>query len=110
MTEFRPEAVVMDPITNLSAVGDDAEIKAMLTRVIDFLKNQGITAIFTSLTSGGSALEQSEVGVSSLMDTWLLLSMVAVGQRAQPRALPAQEPRHGPLQPDARVRAQRQGH
>jgi circadian clock protein KaiC len=44
--------------------------------VIDFLKNQNITSIFTSLTSGGSAPEQSEVGVSSLMDTWLLLSMV----------------------------------
>ena len=76
VTEFRPEAVVMDPITNLSAVGDDAEIKGMLTRVIDFLKGQGITAVFTSLTSGSNVLEQSEVGVSSLMDTWLLLSMV----------------------------------
>jgi len=76
VTEFRPEAIVMDPITNLSAVGDDAEIKGMLTRVIDFLKSHGITAIFTSLTSGASVLEQSEVGVSSLMDTWLLLSMV----------------------------------
>ena len=76
VTEFRPEALVMDPITNLSAIGDDAEIKGMLTRVIDFLKNQSITTIFTSLTSGGSAMEQSEVGVSSLMDTWLLLNMV----------------------------------
>jgi circadian clock protein KaiC len=76
VSEFRPEALVMDPITNLTAIGDDAEIKGMLTRVIDFLKSQGITAIFTSLTSGASVLEQSEVGVSSLMDTWLLLSMV----------------------------------
>lgn len=76
VSEFRPAAVVMDPITNLSAVGDDAEIKGMLTRVIDFLKGQGVTTIFTSLTSGSSAAEQSEVGVSSLMDTWLLLSMV----------------------------------
>ena len=76
VTELRPEAVVMDPITNLSAVGNEGEIKAMLTRVIDFLKNQGITTIFTSLTSGSSAAEQSEVGVSSLMDTWLLLNMV----------------------------------
>ena len=76
VTEFRPEAVVMDPITNLSAVGNDAEIKGMLTRVIDFLKSQAITAVFTSLTSGSSVAEQSEVGVSSLMDTWLLLSMV----------------------------------
>jgi circadian clock protein KaiC len=76
VAEFRPEAVVMDPITNLSAVGDDAEVKGMLTRVIDFLKTQGITTVFTSLTSGASALEQSEAGVSSLIDTWLLLNMV----------------------------------
>ncbi len=76
VSEFRPEAFVMDPITNLSAIANEAEIKAMLTRVIDFLKNQSITAVFTSLTSGGGALEQSEVGVSSLMDTWLLLSTV----------------------------------
>ena len=76
VTEFRPEALIMDPITNLSAVGNDAEIKGMLTRVIDFLKNEGITTIFTSLTTGGSTPEQSEVGVSSLMDTWLLLNMV----------------------------------
>ncbi len=76
VTEFRPEAVVMDPITNLSAVGNDAEIKGMLTRMIDFLKSQGVTTVFTSLTSGANALEQSEAGISSLMDTWLLLSMV----------------------------------
>ncbi len=44
--------------------------------MIDFLKSQGITAMFTSLTSGGSAYEQSEVGISSLMDTWLLLRML----------------------------------
>ena len=76
VTEFRPDALIMDPITNLTAVGNDEEIKGMLTRVIDFLKNEGITAIFTSLTAGGTILEQSEVGVSSLMDAWLLLSMV----------------------------------
>ncbi len=76
VVEFKPEAVVMDPITNLLAIGNDAEIKGMLTRVIDFLKNEGVTTLFTSLTTGGSALEQSEVGISSLMDTWLLLSMV----------------------------------
>ena len=76
VVDFQPEAMILDPITNLTAVGDDAEIKAMLTRVIDFLKGQGITAIFTSLTSGGVAAEQSEVGVSSLMDVWLLLQMV----------------------------------
>jgi len=45
----------------------------MLTRLTDFFKAHQITAFFTSLTEGGSALEQSEVGISSLMDTWILL-------------------------------------
>ncbi len=74
--EFKPTVVVMDPITNLSAVGSLEEIKAMLTRVIDFFKNQGITALFTSLTEGGGPSEQTDVGVSSLMDTWVLLRNV----------------------------------
>jgi circadian clock protein KaiC len=74
---FRPEAIIMDPITNLLSIGSDTEIKIMLTRVIDFLKNEGVTALFTSLTEdGGASFEQSQVGVSSLMDTWLSLSMV----------------------------------
>jgi len=51
-------------------------VRALLTRVIDFLKNEGITALFTSLTKGGEAQEQTEVGISSLMDTWLLLESV----------------------------------
>ena len=51
----------------------------MLMRLIDFLKSKQITAMFTSLTSGGNALEQSEVGVSSIMDTWLLLRDVELG-------------------------------
>ena len=74
--EFKPATVVIDPITNLSAVGSLEEIKATLTRVIDFFKNQGITAVFTSLTESGESIEQTDVGVSSLMDTWLLLRNV----------------------------------
>ena len=73
ISEFQPSAVVIDPITNLSAVGSFEEIKAMLTRVIDFLKNQNITVLFTSLIEGGGLTEQTDVGVSSLMDTWVLL-------------------------------------
>jgi circadian clock protein KaiC len=73
VAECEPDAVVVDPITNLTSIGETAEIKSMMTRVIDFLKNKQITTIFTSLTAGGSASEQSEVGISSLMDTWILL-------------------------------------
>jgi circadian clock protein KaiC len=74
--DHQPRAVVMDPITNLASIGESGAICAMLTRVIDFLKSAGITTVFTSLTRGGDALEQSEVNVSSLMDTWLLVRMV----------------------------------
>ncbi len=74
--EFEPDAVAIDPVTNLTAVGQSSEAKAMLTRLIDFLKGQGVTAVFTSLTSGGHELEQTEVGISSLMDTWLLVRML----------------------------------
>ena len=72
----RPTVVVMDPITNLMTIGESSEVRAMLTRVIDFFKSQSITALFTSLTTGGEDLEQTEVGISSLMDSWLLLRMI----------------------------------
>jgi len=76
ITEFNPNVVVIDPITNFLAVGDAVETKAMLTRLIDFLKLNQITAMFTSLTSAQSEVEASEVGVSSLMDAWLLVKNI----------------------------------
>jgi circadian clock protein KaiC len=71
--KVRPRAIVMDPISNLVAAGTLSETNAMLVRLIDFFKASGITAMFTSLTTQGHRLEQSEVGVSSLIDSWLLV-------------------------------------
>jgi circadian clock protein KaiC len=45
----------------------------MVTRLIDFLKSQQITSLFTSLTHAGNPLQQSEIAISSLMDSWLLV-------------------------------------
>src|SRR5215210_4585147 len=70
--DFRPHVVVIDPITNFLSVGGEEEVKSMLMRLIDFLKQNEITAVFTSLTHL-EQMEQTEVGVSSLMDTWLLV-------------------------------------
>jgi circadian clock protein KaiC len=70
---FRPAIVVVDPITSLLAAGTDYETKGMVTRLIDFLKAAQVTSLFTSLTHGGHALQQSEIAMSSLMDSWLLL-------------------------------------
>jgi circadian clock protein KaiC len=71
--ETNARVVVVDPITSYISLGDPLEVKSMLNRLIDFFKAHQITAFFTSLTEGGNALEQSEVGISSLMDTWILL-------------------------------------
>jgi len=60
-------------VTNLTEIGSSMETKAMLIRLFDFLKSRRITALFTSLTSDLHNAETSEVGMSSLMDTWLLL-------------------------------------
>src|SRR5262249_27027352 len=77
--KFRPRAVALDPLTNLVEIGTDREVKAMLTRLIDYLKMNHITAMFTSLTPGGSHMDQTEVGVSSLMDAWIVVRNVESG-------------------------------
>ncbi len=70
---FKPQVVVIDPITSLMVSGTDSEGKGMVTRLIDYLKAGQITSLFTSLTQGGHALQQSEAAMSSLMDSWVLL-------------------------------------
>jgi circadian clock protein KaiC len=66
----------------MTAVGSDTEVKAMLARLIDFMKLRQITALFTSLTEGGGAAERTDLGVSSLMDVWMLVgNLEANGER-----------------------------
>jgi circadian clock protein KaiC len=73
--ELRPAMVVVDPISNLTMERQDIGLKPTLMRLIDFLKQQGTTAMFTSLTDDSPTLTaDSQLGVSSLMDTWLLLA------------------------------------
>ena len=71
--EVAPHVVILDPITNLIAAGEGLEVRAMLTRLIDFLKAEQVTTIFTSLTQNDTSPEQTDVGISSLMDTWILV-------------------------------------
>ena len=74
LTVFKPQNVVVDPITNFLGVGSKSEVKAMLSRLVDFMKSHQITAVFTSLTGAGAETkEEGIVGVSSVMDTWLQL-------------------------------------
>lgn len=68
---FRPKAVILDPITNLITVGSISEVKSMLIRLIDFLQTEQITVLFTALSLNSIVTEQTDEGVSSLVDAWL---------------------------------------
>jgi circadian clock protein KaiC len=70
---FQPDVVIIDPITSLMDAGTASECRAMVTRLVDYLKAGQVTTLFTSLTQAGHALQQSEASMSSLMDSWLLL-------------------------------------
>ncbi len=71
--DFKPQVVVLDPITNLITVGSVGEVKSMLIRLIDFLQAEQITVLFTALSLNTIVNEQTDEGVSSLVDAWLLV-------------------------------------
>jgi circadian clock protein KaiC len=77
--QIKPSVVVVDPVTGLLHAGTESETRSILLRLIDFLKEQQITALITTLTSGASAMEQTEIDISSLVDAWLLLRDIESG-------------------------------
>lgn len=73
---FNPRVVVVDPLSSFVAGDNLLAVKSMLMRLVDFLKLEQITTLFINLTAGGSALERTNVDISSLIDAWLLLRIV----------------------------------
>lgn len=71
INRFKPQLVVLDPISAFTDSADIAEVQAMLLRIVDYLKSNGITAVFTHLASVEQA--QTDAGLSSIMDGWVLL-------------------------------------
>lgn len=72
--DFKPTAVVIDPLTSLLGEGNQREIQSMIIRMIDLLKSKGITGLFTSLVSSTAQNDTSgEIGVSSMIDTWIVV-------------------------------------
>jgi circadian clock protein KaiC len=76
---FKPQVVVVDPMNGFIIGGNEVEVKSMLMRLADFLKTNQITTLFTSLTSGGSPSELTNVAISALIDTWLMLRDIESG-------------------------------
>jgi circadian clock protein KaiC len=77
--KLKPDIVVLDPITAFADGANHTDVKTMLLRLVDYLKTNGITAFFTSLTSGDNGAETTDAYVSSLIDTWLLLRDIEAG-------------------------------
>ena len=74
ISEHSPALVAIDPISNFTLDRESPDLKPMLMRLIDLLKSRNITGVFTSLTNGSAeSLEDTQIGVSSLMDTWILV-------------------------------------
>jgi circadian clock protein KaiC len=82
VNSFKPHIVILDPISTFVIGDKDIEVKMMLMRIVDYLKSNQITALFTSLTSTDKAADNTDVAISSLIDTWLLLrDMELSGER-----------------------------
>lgn len=79
---MKPDVVIVDPITNLRTIASCKEVKAMLTRLIYFLKSEGITGLFVSEIKNTDMLDPEDEGISSLIDTWLMVRDIeANGER-----------------------------
>ncbi len=77
--QFEPDIVIIDPISAFDIGVSEESVKMMLVRAVDLFKSKGITSLFTCLTTGGTAEEATSVGLSSLVDTWLLLRNLESG-------------------------------
>ena len=76
---FKPQVVIMDPLNSFVIGDNEIEVKSMLMRLVDYLKTRQITGLFTNLAQSGSPVEQTEVAISSVIDTWLLLRDIDSG-------------------------------
>ena len=77
--KYNPSVVVVDPVSSFTG-GTFDEVNGMLMRLIDFLKGRNVTTLFTHLIPGGGHADDIDLGVSSLMDTWIILRNTPPGQ------------------------------
>jgi circadian clock protein KaiC len=79
---FKPTVVVFDPVSSLLSVASSGDVHGALTRLVDYLKSSGVTALLTSLTHSKTEIERTDVAISSIVDTWLLLvTLESSGER-----------------------------
>jgi len=79
INSFKPQVVILDPLNSFVIGGNEIGVQSMFMRLLDFLKTSQITGLFTNLTSSSGAPEHSDVSISSLIDTWLVLRAIDSG-------------------------------
>ena len=79
VNNFKPHVVIVDPISSFIIGSNEFEAKSMIMRLVDYLKINHITLFMTSLSAGGSELEHTDISISSLIDTWMLLRDIEIG-------------------------------
>lgn len=79
ISSLQPRMVIVDPVSNFITPNSEIDVYTMLVRLVDLLKSSGITAVFANLTSAQTAAESTDMGISSIMDTWLLLRDIESG-------------------------------
>jgi circadian clock protein KaiC len=77
--DFKPQMVILDPLNSFVIGENEIGVQSMFMRLMDYLKTNQITGLFTNLTAGGSVVEQTDIGISSLIDTWVLLRAIDNG-------------------------------
>ncbi|MDO9302023.1 MAG: circadian clock protein KaiC, partial [Anaerolineales bacterium] len=76
---FKPQVAIVDALTSFIIESNETEVKAMVMRLVDLLKMSQTTSLFTSLSLGGGALEQTQIAIASMFDTWLLVRDIEIG-------------------------------
>jgi circadian clock protein KaiC len=79
VNSFKPQVVIFDPLTSFIIGDNENEVKMMVMRILDLMKINKCTTLFTSLILGSASSEQSQLHVASLIDTWLLLDDIEIG-------------------------------
>jgi circadian clock protein KaiC len=77
--DFKPQVVILDPLNSFVVGENEIGVQSMFMRLMDYLKTNQITGLFTNLTAGGAVVEQTDIGISSLIDTWVLLRAIDNG-------------------------------
>jgi len=77
--KFDPQVVIVDPLNGFITGDNITDVKSMLMRLVDFLKTKQISSMFTQLMSSNVAHGTSDIAISSMVDTWLVMHDIEIG-------------------------------